>query len=136
MRPLRGCVGYGESLGEHSAEPLEQLLLMAGRQILPPGFGQWRRVQARGGAGAGRLDMVRLLRRGRETPDRSGPGRAGPTGTRLPLLYQRRQRLRLEEVVVGSSLIVLIKRSAYPFSSGSPTLAMLISTSRPVSIST
>ena len=93
MRPLRLCVGAGESLREHPAELSEQFLLMAGRQVLPPRPGRWGRAQARGGAGKDRSGMVQLLRRWRDAPDRSGPGRARPTDTRPPLLYPCRQRL-------------------------------------------
>ncbi|WP_261342018.1 hypothetical protein [Urbifossiella limnaea] len=39
MRPLLGRVGDGDPLGEHPAEVPEQLLLLVGRQILPPGLG-------------------------------------------------------------------------------------------------
>ena len=126
MRSLRWSVEYGESIGEHAAEALEQFLLLAGRQFLPPGFARRGWVQARGGAGLGRLDMVRLLRYGRGSPDTSGRVQARPRGKRSPeVLYSARQRLRRLEVFVWSFFKLAKKLSIGALSQQFPRRLML-----------
>src|SRR5512135_2188320 len=127
------CVVPVETFGQHPAEDPEQFHPLNRQEVVPEGCQRdgtgW--VQARGGATAdGCRGMVQILRGKRAGPGTSGPDPVKPRGRRsLILLYPPRLRVCKVRVVVGSVLIVLIKRSAHPFSSGSPTLAMLSFTS-------
>lgn len=113
---LHRCVGYGESLGEHSAEAIEQFLLQTDWQILPAGLDCPRKNQA-WGAVVGSLNMMWFLQRGElDSPDTNGQVRVKPTDTRSPeMLYALRQRLRRLEVFAGSFFNVWQNLSAYAF---------------------
>ena len=126
MRSLRRSVGVRQSIRQHAAEALQEFLLLAARQILPPGFGPRRRVQARGGAEVGRFDMIRILRNERDAPDTNGPVRATPTGMRSPKrVIPPRQRMRREEVSVGSVFRLAKKLSMGALSQQLPRRLML-----------
>src|SRR5947209_10368512 len=121
MRHLLVRSGEREPVVEHPAEQAEKFLLTLRRQVLPAGFARrWRRLQARGGAVVGRSDMVQVLR-ACGTSRRSGPTRAGPTGTQpRRLLYPARQRARREAVFVGSVFTVRHSRSTNTLSRQRP----------------
>ena len=68
-----------EQLRQQTSQQLEELLLLAGRQVLPRGKGLWRRqggIQARGGCDAEMCSRMSCLRESLRAAGTTWPTRA------------------------------------------------------------